>query len=160
MKLIIAAAFLCAVAADTATLPNEKWPSRSTGPTFPRPNNPQYRFRREDDLNRRIRVQGNIPVGNSHKQPSVDVNYEHRLSDTGRRTVDAYSGLNIQSGRVQPHAGVRFEHNFDNGLFLKGYGQGQAGRGGRVEPQFGAGFGLRFRRDVEAEETDAEFEEQ
>ena len=123
------------------------WPPRSSPPiTFPRPpKNPfNHRFRREARPQQNsISLEGVKPLSGPNRQPSLDLNYNHRVFEDHRGNVDAYGGANWVPGRVSPHAGVKFERNYGNG-FIGGYGQVQPGPRGHVDPSFGIRGGFRF----------------
>ncbi|NP_001165829.1 hymenoptaecin-1 isoform 1 precursor [Nasonia vitripennis] len=122
------------------------WPPRSTGPTFPRP--PQqpfnHRFRREARPQQNsISLEGVKPLSGPNRQPSLDLNYNHRIFEDHRGNLDAYGGANWAPGRLSPHAGLKFERNYGNG-FIGGHGQVQPGPGGRMDPSIGIHGGFRF----------------
>ncbi|XP_076179735.1 uncharacterized protein LOC143152957 [Ptiloglossa arizonensis] len=115
------------------------------------------RSRREADPQGSIVVRGQKPLSGPDRRPSLDVDYSHRVFDRNGATGNAYGGLNIRPGQPpQPHLGFQAERNFNNGAFIKGFGQVQRGPGGGPSPSFGIGTGMRWRRDVEEVEKEEE----
>lgn len=104
-------------------------------------------------------VQGTQPLSGPNRQPSLDINYNHRIIDNDRTKLDAFGGANLQNGRLTPQAGFGYEHRFKNDIFVTGQGQVQPGPRGGLSPSFGAGVGWRFRREAEPYEEEEVVEE-
>lgn len=146
MKLIVLSlALFCIIAYAAAGLGRERFPPRSTGPTFPRGG---PRFPRQADNRGSVVIRGEKPLSGPDRRPSLDIDYNHRLAERNGMTADAFGGVNIRPGeRAMPHAGLQFERNFRNG-FIRGHGQVERGANNRFSPAFGVSGGFRFRRDV------------
>ncbi|XP_043261132.1 uncharacterized protein LOC122402426 [Colletes gigas] len=115
-----------------------------------------FRFRREADPQGSLVIQGTKPLDGPDRRPSLDVDYHNRVFDRNSGALSTYGGLNIRPGQSpQPHAGLQYERNFNNG-FIRGHGQVQRGPGGGASPSFGMSGGFRFRRDVDSMDGEEE----
>lgn len=106
-----------------------------------------------------MRLEARQPLSGLNRNPSVDLSYNQRLIDNGRTTLDAYGGAGLHDRHVSPHAGLNYEHRFNNNVFVRGQGAVREGPRGRMEPSVGAGIGWRFRREVMPEREDELVEE-
>ncbi|XP_076638787.1 uncharacterized protein LOC143350587 [Colletes latitarsis] len=115
-----------------------------------------FRFRRETEPQGSLDIQVTKPMDGPDRRPSVDVDYHNRVFDKNGGALSTYGGLNIRPGESpQPHAGLQYEREFNNG-FIRGHGQVQRGPGGGASPSFGLSAGFRFRRDVDSVEGEEE----
>ncbi|KAK0084197.1 hypothetical protein PV326_006366 [Microctonus aethiopoides] len=152
-------ALLCLVACIIGTESFHDIPRQPTFPT-PRPfgtppfnpkaSLPNWRFRRSP--------QGSVGVSGvftEHQRPQMSVDYQHQIINDGRRNLNAYGGVQTPDLRhFTPHAGVNYEWNPNKNTFLKANGGFQQGPRGGISPNFGATFGMRFRRDAEELNSD------
>ena len=108
------------------------------------------RFRRDspDEPQGSIVLQGSQPLNGPDRHPTLDLNYNQRLINNGRTSLDAFGGANLHRGHVSPQAGLAFEHNINKDFFVNGRGHVQPGPHGRISPSVNAGLGWRFRRDA------------
>lgn len=74
------------------------------------------RVRRKANPQESITLQGRQPLSGPNRQPSLDLNYNHRIFKNQRGHADAYGGANHYSGKVTPYAGLKMERNYNNGF--------------------------------------------
>ncbi|XP_063992489.1 hymenoptaecin-like [Diachasmimorpha longicaudata] len=100
----------------------------------------EYRFRRSPQGS----IQGGVMVPEQGR-PQANVDYNQRVFDNGKSTLDTYGGASTQDGRhFQPHAGASYEYRPRDNVVVRGQGSVQKGPGGRFVPQFGLGVDLEF----------------
>ncbi|XP_008548169.1 uncharacterized protein LOC103571697 [Microplitis demolitor] len=88
-----------------------------------------------------------------HGQPQMNLDYNQNIFSDDNSKLSTHGGVSSSDfSHFTPNAGVNYEWNPNKDTYLRAQTEFQKSPTGRMEPSFGAQFGMRWRREIEGQE--------